>query len=91
MDHALAVLRSAPDLQLGLDQRAVALDHSLEIDGELAILLARAAPSGSICASWPQAAALDLLTPDCRFESAGEIVTAMGDVPIGLFCPRSAI
>ncbi|WP_313440506.1 TRAFs-binding domain-containing protein [Novosphingobium sp.] len=91
MDHALAVLRSAPDLQLGLDQRAVALDHSLEIDCELAILLARAAPSGSICASWPQAAALDLLTPDCRFESAGEIVTAMGDVPIGLFCPRSAI
>jgi len=91
MDCALALLRGSPELQLGLDQRAVPNGESLEVTGELAILLARAAPQGSICATWPQIAALDLLAPEYRFESAGEIVTALGDVPIGLFCPSSAV
>lgn len=90
LEHAVALARAVPDIRLGLDHRAVACGENLEFSGELAILLARAAPPGSICASWPQIAALDLIAPDFRFESAGEIVTTLGDVPIGLYCPQSS-
>jgi hypothetical protein len=90
MEHAVTLSRAIPDIRLGLDHRAVTPGEDLEISGELAILLARAAPPGSICASWPKIAALDLIAPECRFESAGEIVTTLGDVPIGLYCPPSS-
>lgn len=90
MSYAEAALRLAPEVRLGLDSRAVAVEEALEASGELAVLLARAAPPGSICASWPQVAALDILAPRYRFESAGEIVTSLGDVPIGLFCRLTA-
>lgn len=90
LKHAVSLSRAIPDVRLGLDHRAVTPDEDLELSGELAILLARAAPPGSICASWPQIAALDLIAPDHRFESAGEIVTTLGDVPIGLYCPQSS-
>ncbi len=86
IDHAQALLRKDPELRLGIDSRAVVPGESLEVSGELACLLASAATGGSICASWPQIAALELLAPDYRFDAAGEIVTAIGNVPIGLFC-----
>lgn len=89
-EHAVSLLHAVPEIRLGLDHRAVDPGEELELSGELAILLAQAAPPGSICASWPQIATLDLLAPQFRFESAGEVVTTLGDVPIGLYCPRSS-
>jgi tetratricopeptide (TPR) repeat protein len=86
MDLAVAILRAAPDSRLGLDYRAVSPAEGVEEWGELAILLARVAPEGSICAPWPQIAAIDLYAPHHGFEAAGEIVTPLGDFPIGLFC-----
>lgn len=86
MDLAVAILRAAPDSRLGLDYRAGSPADGVEEWGELAMLLARAAPEGSICAPWPQIAAIDLYAPYHGFETAGEIVTPLGDFPIGLFC-----
>jgi hypothetical protein len=89
MDLAVSILRAAPDSRLGLDYRTVSPTEGVEEWGEVAMLLARAAPEGSICAPWPQIAAIDLYAPHHCFETAGEIVTPIGDFPIGLFCPPS--
>ncbi|WP_454798175.1 TRAFs-binding domain-containing protein [Novosphingobium lindaniclasticum] len=85
MDHAAAILHMAPESRLGFDCRPCAPESGVEEDAELAIVLARAAPAGSICAPWPQIAVIDLLAPDYRFEAAGDIVTPLGDFAIGLF------
>lgn len=91
MDQAAAILRAAPDSRLGLDYRPVCPDKGLVETAEGAILLARSASEGSVCAHWPQIAVLELLAPRYRFETAGEIVTPMGDFPIGLFCQDSQV
>lgn len=90
MDLAVEILRVAPDTRLGLDYRAVSPDEDLEQWGELAMQLARAAPEGGICAPWPCIAAMNLYAPHHTFETAGEIVTPIGDFPVGLFCLPSA-
>ncbi|WP_336969362.1 TRAFs-binding domain-containing protein [Sphingobium aromaticiconvertens] len=86
MDLAVAILRATPDSRLGLNYRVVSPREGVEEWGKLATLLAQAAPQGSICAPWPQIAAIDLYAPHHGFETAGEIVTPLGDFPIGLFC-----
>ncbi|WP_395334979.1 TRAFs-binding domain-containing protein [Novosphingobium sp. BL-8H] len=86
MDQAAALLRVAPESRLGLDYRPVCPEKGLVEIAEPAIVLARSANEGSVCAHWPQIAVLELLAPRYRFETAGEVVTPLGDFPIGLFC-----
>lgn len=89
MDQAAAILRVAPESRMGLDYRPVCPEKGLVDICEAAIVLARSASEGSVCAHWPQIAVLELLAPRYRFETAGEIVTPKGDFPIGLFCQDS--
>lgn len=86
MDQAAAILRAAPDSRLGLDYRPVCPEKGLVEISEAAVVLARSANEGSVCAHWPQIAVLELLAPRYRFETAGEVVTPQGDFPIGLYC-----
>lgn len=89
MDQAAAILRVAPESRLGLDYRPACPEKGLVEISEAAVLLARSANEGSVCAHWPQIAVLELLAPRYRFETAGEVITPMGDLPIGLFCQDS--
>ncbi|HUD95869.1 MAG TPA: DUF4071 domain-containing protein, partial [Sphingobium sp.] len=88
LDLAQAMLGAAPECGLGLDYRTITRGDA-ELPGEdaPAFILARAAPAGSVWARWPQAAAIDVHTPHCRFEFAGEIVTPNGDCPVAEFYP----
>lgn len=82
---AVNLLRAMPDNRIGLDYRVVDPDEDdLAEAVELAILLARAAPPSSIFAACPGALALELHAPDLAFESAGEIVTPLGNIPISM-------
>jgi tetratricopeptide (TPR) repeat protein len=83
---AVDILRAMPGNRIGLDYRVVdrAGDGFAEA-AEIAILLARAAPPSSIFAACPGALALELHAPDLAFESAGEIITPLGDIPISMF------
>ncbi|WHO40138.1 TRAFs-binding domain-containing protein [Sphingobium sp. AP49] len=89
MRLAGTMLRTVPDIGLSLEYRTRETGVPIDGDDGLAPLLARAAPAGSICAPWPQAAALDLHDPAFRFEMAGEVMTAYGDCPVGHYYPPS--
>ncbi|MBH0114350.1 DUF4071 domain-containing protein [Novosphingobium sp. YJ-S2-02] len=85
MALAAQVLALDPDARLGLDTRSTLPDADLHIVGKQAGVLARGAMPGEVCAPWPQAAAFDLVAPQYRFETGGEIVTALGDIPVGRY------
>ncbi|ARR56062.1 hypothetical protein HY78_22715 [Rhizorhabdus wittichii DC-6] len=83
---ALEILRASPGNRIGLDYRVAG--PGADIPGEaaeLAMLLARAAPPSSIFAACPGALAIELHAADRIFESAGEIVTPLGDIPVSMF------
>lgn len=83
VELALEILRANPGNRIGLDYRVI--ETGVAITGEVAeraILLARAAPPSSILAACPGALAIELHAPDHIFESAGEIVTPLGDIPV---------
>lgn len=85
MELADQIIAGNPDARLGLDTRSSLPDADLRIVGKQAGVLARGAMPGEVCAPWPQAAAFDLVAPQFRFETGGEIVTALGDIPVGRF------
>ncbi|KQX17946.1 hypothetical protein ASD39_23715 [Sphingomonas sp. Root50] len=83
---AVDILRAMPGNRAGLDYRVVDPGgDGLAEAADMAILLARAAPPSSVLAACPGALALELHAPDLAFESAGEIVTPLGDIPISMF------
>ncbi|NWK97565.1 DUF4071 domain-containing protein [Sphingobium lactosutens] len=85
---AQAMVSARPECRLGLEYHTAALaGDEVPDEDRLAFVLARAAPAGSIWALWPQAVAMDILAPQCRFEFAGEIATPNGDFPVAEFCP----
>ena len=84
-DITAQIIAGDPDARLGLDTRSSLPDADLRIVGKQAGVLARGAMPGEVCAPWPQAAAFDLVAPQFRFETGGEIVTALGDIPVGRF------
>lgn len=88
---AVNILRAMPGNRVGLDYRVVDPDgDGFAEAAEIAVLLARAAPPSSVLAACPGALALELHAPDLAFESAGEIVTPLGDIPISMF-PLAAV
>lgn len=89
MDQATAILRAAPDASMGLDYRPVDPQTPCQLSDRAAIILARSTQEGSVCASWPEIAVLELLAPHYRFETAGEVITPEGDIPVGMFLRES--
>ncbi len=85
-----AILRTSPGYGLALEYRTVLPTEPLDGEDGLALLLAPAAPAGSICMSWPDAAAMALQAPGYRFELAGDVITRQGDCPVGHYFPSSA-
>jgi len=89
MLQASLILRDWPDHGLALEYQTVMPNDPLDGEECLALLLAPAAPAGSICMPWPQAAAMALQGPGYRFEIAGEVMTRQGDCPVGHYYPPS--
>lgn len=87
MTLADRMLQASPESALSLEYCTCAPSAPIDADDGLAPLLARAAPAGSICAPWPQAALLELVAPAQRFELAGEVMTPCGDCPVGHHYP----
>lgn len=90
MLQASLILRDWPDHGLALEYQTVMPNDPIDGEECLALLLAPAAPAGSICMPWPQAAAMSLQGPGYRFEIAGEVMTRQGDCPVGHYYPSSS-
>lgn len=85
---AQTLVHARPGCGLGMEYRTIgAGETSVPGEDAPAFVLARSAPAGSIWAPWPQAAAMDVHVPQCRFEFAGEIATPNGDCPVAEFFP----
>ncbi|EQB30558.1 TRAFs-binding domain-containing protein [Sphingobium ummariense] len=80
-------LQAAPASGLALEYRTSAPADRIDADDGMAVLLARAAPAGSVCAPWPEAAAMEIRAPQFRFEMAGDVMTAYGEYPVGHYYP----
>ncbi|KEZ17338.1 hypothetical protein CP98_03543 [Sphingobium yanoikuyae] len=90
MLQASLTLKAWPEHGFALEYRTGGTDSHLDEGECLAFLLAPAAPPGSICMPWPQAAAMALHGPGYRFEAAGEVMTCQGDCPVGHYYPPSS-
>lgn len=85
--YAREVLGRVAGVRLGLDYGTVPDSDALEVSGQRAICFARAAQANEICGPWPHVSVLDLLDPQARFETSGELVTPFGNIPIARYAP----